>query len=366
MQVDGRILTPDGWVDGSIQFSERIASIEPCRVAADAPLVLPGFVDLHVPGGGGADALEGETAVRTIARTHARYGTTALLPSPVTAPAERLVEAVASIAVVQAARRPDEARVLGAHVEGPFLEPTMLGAQPPHPQPPDMALVDRLCAAGPVKIVTLAPELPGALDVIRALAGRGVRVQLGHSAASYEQTLAALRAGTTGFTHLFNAMSPLHHRAPGMVGAALAEAEYAALIPDLVHVHAGAIKAAVRAIPRLFCVTDAVAAAGMQDGPYPLGSRTVEKRGDAVYLADGTLAGSALTMDQALRNLVEIGLDLADASRRLSAYPADFLGFDDRGRIAPGAWADLVVLDRDLGVRRVIVEGVALAPPSLP
>ena len=360
MHLDGRILTSDGWVDGRIQFSERTAAIESIPIAADAPLVLPGFVDLHVPGGGGADALEGEAAVRTIARTHARYGTTALLPSPVTAPAKRLEQAVTSIAAVQAARRPDEARVLGAHVEGPFLDPAMLGAQPPHPQQPDTALFDRLCAAGPVKIVTLAPELAGALEVIGALVASGVRVQLGHSAASYAQTLAAMRAGASGFTHLFNAMSPLHHRAPGMVGAALAEAEFAALIPDLVHVDAGAIKAALRAIPRLFGVTDAVAAAGMKDGHYTLGSRTVEKRGDAVYLADGTLAGSALTMDRALRNLVGLGLDLADASRRLSAYPADFLGLDDRGRIAPGAWADLVVLDRDLGVRRVIVEGVEL------
>ena len=250
--------------------------------------------------------------------------------------------------------------MLGAHVEGPYLSPDKLGAQPPFARPPDRAEMDRLMALAPVRVVTLAPELPGALDLIAYLAGRSVRVQLGHSTASYDETVAALEAGAAGFTHLFNAMSGLEHRAPGMVAAALAHAEYAALIPDLVCVHAGAIRAALRAIPRLFCVTDAVAAACMPDGRYPLGSYNVEKRGELVSLPDGTIAGSALTMDRALHNLVGLGLDLADAAKRLATYPADFLGLTDRGRIAVGAWADLVVLDRQNRLEQVFVEGDAV------
>ena len=167
----------------------------------------------------------------------------------------------------------------------------------------------------------------------------------------------ALAAGARGFTHLYNAMSPLHHRAPGVVGAALAHGEYAALIPDLVHVAPGAILAALRAVPRLFFVTDATAAAGMPDGEYPLGRNTVTKRGGSVFLADDTLAGSALTMDQALRNLVSIGVELGDAALRMSTYPADFIGARDRGRIEEGAFADLVALDSDLNVVQVVVEG---------
>jgi len=356
-EVSGRILTPIGWVDGRLHFDARIVEISPARLASGAPLILPGFIDLHTPGGGGADALGGEAAVRTIARTHARFGTTAFLPSPVTAPAEELVSAVAAVARVALGRAPGEARVLGAHVEGPFLNPDRLGAQPPFTLPPDVALTERLLAAGPVRVITLAPELPGALELIRALAGRGVKVLLGHSAASYEATIAALEAGAAGFTHLFNAMSALHQRAPGMVGAALARAEYAAVIPDLVHVHPGALRAALRAIPRLYGTTDAVAAAGMPDGEYRLGNQRVTKRGRTVSLADGTLAGSALTMDQGLRNLVAIGCDVADAARRLSTYPAELLGLADRGRIAPGAHADLVVLDPALNVIAVYVEG---------
>jgi N-acetylglucosamine-6-phosphate deacetylase len=174
--------------------------------------------------------------------------------------------------------------------------------------------------------------------------------------------VAALARGASGFTHLFNAMSGLHHRAPGMVGAALAHAEYAELIPDLEHVHPGAIRAALRAIPRLYCVTDATSAVGMPDGQYRLGPHDVTKCLGGVRLADGTLAGSALTMDQALRNLVSLGVTLEDASKRLSRYPADYLGLHDRGRLAVGAWADIVVLDRHLQVSAVFCEGEPLWP----
>jgi N-acetylglucosamine-6-phosphate deacetylase len=155
-------------------------------------------------------------------------------------------------------------------------------------------------------------------------------------------------------------MSGLHHREPGMAGAALAHARYAEIIPDLLHVHPGAIRVALRAIPCLYCVTDSTAATGMPDGPYRLGRHTVTKCLGGVRLADGTLAGSTLTMDQALRNLVGLGLALDDASRRMSTHAADHLGLTDRGRLEPGAMADLVVLDRDLALQRVLVEGEAV------
>src|SRR5215212_3663851 len=156
-------------------------------------------------------------------------------------------------------------------------------------------------------------------------------------------------------------MTPLHHRMPGMVGAALAHAQHAEIIPDLLHVHPGAIRAALRAIPKLYCVTDSTAATGMPDGEYRLGRQVVTKCLGGVRLADGTLAGSTLTMDQALRNLVdELGLDLLDASRRVSTHAADYLGVSERGRLAPGAWADVVVLDRDLQLTDVYVEGASI------
>jgi N-acetylglucosamine-6-phosphate deacetylase len=246
------------------------------------------------------------------------------------------------------------------HLEGPYINARKLGAQPSHARAASREEIERWCAIAPLRVVTLAPEIDGHREAIAALRSRGVRVQIGHTAGSYEDGVAALQQGATSFTHLFNAMTALHHREPGMVGAALAHAEYAELIPDLLHVHAGALRAALRAIPRMYCVTDATSATGMPDGEYRLGSHTVSKCLGGVRLADGTLAGSALTMDQALRNLVSIGLTLEDASRRLSRYPADYVGLDDRGRLAPGAWADIVVLDRDLQVTAVYGEGEAL------
>jgi len=206
--------------------------------------------------------------------------------------------------------------------------------------------------------------VPGNMEAVESLVAAGYKVQIGHTLGTYEDGIEALSRGARGFTHLFNAMTALHHREPGMVGAALAHAQYSEIIPDLLHAHPGAIRVALRSIPCLYCVTDSTAAAGMPDGQYKLGRHKVTKCLGGVRLADGTLAGSTLTMDQALRNLVnELGLDLPDASRRVSTYAADYLGTTDRGRLAPGAWGDVVVLDRDLQLTDVYVEGASLELP---
>jgi len=246
------------------------------------------------------------------------------------------------------------------HLEGPYISPDRLGAQPDFAATATLADVLALHALAPLRLITLAPELPGHLALIVALRKQGFLVQIGHSAGSYEDGVAALRAGATGFTHLFNAMTGLHHRAPGMAGAALAHADRAEIIPDLLHVHPGAIHVALRAIPGLYCVTDSTAAAGMPDGPYRLGRHTVTKCLGGVRLADGTLAGSTLTMDQALRNLVGLGLPLAEASRRTATLAAEHLGLADRGHLVPGAWADMVVLNRELHLEQVWVEGESI------
>jgi N-acetylglucosamine-6-phosphate deacetylase len=279
-----------------------------------------------------------------------------------TAPQADLDLALAALAPLCAVRPDNAARVLGVHLEGPYISEQRLGAQPPFARPASLEEIGRLHAIAPIRLITLAPEVADNQSLIAALCALGMRVQLGHSSGSYEQGLAALRCGATGFTHLFNAMSPLQHRAPGMVGAALAHAPYAEIIPDLLHVHPGAIHAALRAIPGLYCVTDSTAATGMPDGEYTLGRHAVYKCQGGVRLADGTLAGSTLTMDQALRNLVlNLGLPLLDAARRVSTLAADHLGLAERGRLAVGAWADVVVLDRELQLQAVVIEGQAVA-----
>jgi N-acetylglucosamine-6-phosphate deacetylase len=319
--------------------------------------VLPGFIDTHVHGGGGSDTMEGGEAIDVIARLHARHGTTSLLATTMTAPLAEVETAMRALAPACANRASGAARVLGVHLEGPYINPGKLGAQPDFVRRASIAEIRALHSLAPIRLITLAPEVPGNLDIIVALRAAGFQVQIGHTLGSYEDGVAALERGAGGFTHLFNAMTAMHHRAPGIVGAALAHARYAEIIPDLLHVHPGAIHAALRAIPCLFCVTDSTAATGMPDGDYRLGRHRVTKCLGGVRLADGTLAGSTLTMDQALRNLVTIGLSLEDASHRVSSHAAEYLGLTDRGRLVEGACADLVVVDRELNLQRVIVEG---------
>jgi N-acetylglucosamine-6-phosphate deacetylase len=365
--LHGHILTPRGFVLGTLRHRRgRIESIEGRPVDEDTaragslPLVLPGFIDLHVHGGGGHDTMSGGDAAAAVARVHARHGTTALLATTMTAPRAEIEAALRALAPHVAQRPAGAARVLGVHLEGPYINPGKLGAQPDFAATATLAEVLALHALAPLKLITMAPEVPGHLALIVQLRTQGFVVQIGHSVGSYEDGVAALAAGATGFTHLFNAMSGLHHREPGMAGAALAHADRAEIIPDLLHVHPGAIRAALRAIPGLYCVTDSTAAAGMPDGEYRLGRHSVTKCMGGVRLADGTLAGSTLTMDQALRNLVGLGLPLADASRRTATLAAEHLGLTDRGRLVEGAWADVVVLDRGLEVTAVMVEGVAI------
>ena len=363
LQLQGNILTPEGWLSGTIQFGQRIDAIT--GNAADPKAnqqcyILPGFIDLHVHGAGGKDTMEAGHATEVIARMHARHGTTSLLATTMTAPMPEIELALQGIQNAIQNHCPGMARVLGVHLEGPYINPYKLGAQPDYAQTATLADVLKLNAIAPIKVITVAPEMGDNLRMIDDFNRLGMKVQLGHSTGTYEEAVAALNNGASGFTHLFNAMSRLDHRTPGVVGAALAHANFSEIIPDLLHVHPGAIRAAMRAIPHLYCVTDSTAASGMPDGEYMLGRQVVHKCMGGVRLEDGTLAGSTLTMDQALRNLVSIGLELQDASARVSTFAADYLGLTERGRLQPQCFSDLVVLDRDLNLIAVYVEGVKI------
>ena len=360
--IKGNILTPEGWVSGEVRFGKRIDAID--GGAGDPAInsddyIIPGFVDLHVHGAGGKDVMQGGDAPQVIAKMHAKHGTTSLLATTMTAPPEDIVAALKAIGAACANPVAGSARILGVHLEGPYINSGKLGAQPPFARSATLDEVNKLGEHAPMRLITVAPELEGHLQLVRELADAGIRVQIGHTMGTYEDGVAALDHGAAGFTHLFNAMNGLHHREPGMVGAALAHAQYAELIPDLLHVHPGAIQVALRAIPHLYCVTDSTAATGMPDGEYMLGRQKVHKCMGGVRLPDGTLAGSTLTMDQALRNLVGLGLSIEDASRRVSTYAADYIGETERGRIQPGCHADLVVLDRQLNLKAVYIEGEA-------
>lgn len=352
------ILVKGEFIEAEIEFNQKILAIKNIGPTnSKLPKIIPGFIDLHVHGGGGADVMEGGLAAETIAKTHAKFGTTSFLATTMTAPFDELVKSFQALQKSFTARGKNEARILGVHLEGPFISSEKLGAQPDFARAATLAEIKKLHNIVMIKALTLAPEVFNHLDIISDLTAMNIMVQIGHTNGTYEDGVKALDQGAKSFTHLFNAMSSFHHRSPGMVGAALAHANHAELIPDLLHVHPGAIKAALRSIPNLYFVTDATSATGMPDGDYKLGSHTVHKCLGGVRLTDGTLAGSSLTMDQALRNLVSLGLSLAEASKRLSQIPAELIGINDRGLIEKNYYADLLVLNDDLELLEIYIEG---------
>lgn len=335
----------------------RIAEIELLGPGDSEAIVAPGFIDLQVNGYAGSDAQEGPEAIAAISEALPRTGVTGFLPTLISRPVAEGAEFVRTAAA--AAASAPGARVLGAHLEGPFLNPLYCGA---HDQQVLMApaadVVDRVLEEPP-RMLTLAPELEGGLEAVRRLAGAGVLVSAGHSGATYDEGMAAFDAGVRFATHLFNRMPPLHHRTPGLAGAVLDDPRVAAgIIADGVHVHPTLIALAgcAKGPSGLALTTDQVAAAGVPPGRYRLGGRDVISEGDTVRLPDGTLAGSAATMDLLMRRAVEqFGLHraLAMAART----PARVLGLPARGRVAVGCDADLVVLGPDLRVRRTLVAG---------
>jgi len=364
-----RRLLPDGASEGDCLVRDgRIAALgevrKPGRVPelhAEGRLLAPGFLDLHAHGGAGADFADADPeAAQAVVRFHTEHGTTGLLASIVPGPLDRMRQAMAAVAGVPG--------ILGIHLEGPFLNPDKCGALDPQWfLPPSREAFRRLVAGfeDQVKIVTFAPELPGALDLLAEIRAIGAVPAIGHTAATFEETVAVLDRGASHFTHLGNAMSGLHHREPGTVGAALASQASLELIADGGHVHPAFVRLVVEflrgrgKLHRLCLVTDATAAAGMPDGSYRLGDREVRAQDGEVRLADGTLAGSALTLDQAARNALQFAdLSLEEALSLVTANPARGLGLgEERGALAVGARADLVLLDPDLSVWATIRGG---------
>ena len=318
-----------------------------------------GFVDLQVNGAFGADVGVDPGALEAISRALPRTGVTAYLPTAISWPLDRY--AGLFDAVERAAGAPG-ARILGVHLEGPFLAPTRSGAHDPaNVRPVDLGALRELLGSGQVRVMTLAPELPGALDAIELITGAGAVASAGHTEATHDEIVRAADAGLSLGTHLFNAMSPLGHRQPGAPGALLADGRLrTGLIADGVHVHPAAVRIAYAAkgAGGIALVTDAMQAAGMPDGLYELSGRPVIVEHGEARLEDGTLAGAAVTMDEAVRRLAGfLGIGLEAAIPMATRTPALALGLDWLGRIAPGAEADLVVLSPDGVVEETWVAG---------
>jgi N-acetylglucosamine-6-phosphate deacetylase len=390
----GRIVTPGsvlspGWIRLAGPVIDAVGQGDtPQQPDVDlrGQWALPGLVDIHVHGGGGTSFTDGtQDDARKAAEFHRDHGTTTMLASLVTAPLADLEARCAMLAELA-----DVGIIAGLHLEGPFLSPARRGAQDPrHMLVPDVAVFERLRAAarGHLRVITLAPELPGASRVIEAATRAGVTVAVGHTDATAEVTLAAIDAGATHATHLFNGMRPLHHREPGAAGALLDRDEVTCeVIADGVHLHDIAVRvtARVKGPGRLALVSDAMAAAGMPDGRYRLGSVQVTVAGGVARLLDdpadpsrpadprqsgtaeglGAIAGSTATLAGVARHAIAAGLLVPDVAAAASTTPARILGLADRtGALRPGLAADLVVCDDDFRPRAVMRQGEWLAAP---
>ena len=324
-----------------------------------AGLLCPGFIDLQINGAFGADIGPDPDAIRTLVTELPTTGVTSFFPTLISSPTERYGEFLAAL---EEGAVEDGARVLGAHLEGPFLAPHRKGAHDPtNLRPVDLDFLRRLLGLGTVRIMTLAPELPNSSKAIELLVEEGAVASAGHTEATYEEITRAAEVGLSLGTHLYNAMRPLAHREPGAVGALLTDDRLrVGIIADGVHVHEAALRLAYRAkgSEGLVLVTDAMAAAGMTPGDYELGGRRVHLEDGAVRLPDGTLAGSALTMDEAVRNAAEfLDISLTEAVRMASEVPASALNLEGKGRIAAGCDADFVLLDARGTVLETIVAG---------
>lgn len=357
-------------LDDAVEFGELtiddglITDVALVRAAVEgAAFIAPGFVDVHVHGWGGHSAMGDRAALDGMARALLRRGVTSFLPTAVTAPLAELGDFAGRVREWLPYAPDDGAEPLGFNLEGPFLAEARRGAHDPaHLRAPaDVARDELAPLLDSCLLMTIAPELPGALELIAWLDSAGVRVSVGHSTASFEVARAAYDTGAISTTHLFNAMTGLDHRAPGVTAAALLDDRvYTELIADGIHVDRALwpLVARLKPVERLLLVSDAIPLAGTGDGRGRLGSLEVEIAGERVTLAGSdTLAGSVLALDKALRNMVESGVALPAAVAAATRNPLEMLGISGRGRLAPGQRADLVELDADLNVRRVMRAG---------
>jgi N-acetylglucosamine-6-phosphate deacetylase len=353
------IVTIDGGIVTAIEAATSAEPAAPDVLGGPRSRIVPGLIDAQINGAFGQDFADPEANLAVVCRGLPRFGVTAFVPTIVSSAA-----AVYGPALANLRREPvaGEARVLGAHLEGPFISAEFAGTHDPRQlRPPSIEEAAAWLEAGDVRYVTLAPELPGAIELIEFLTRRGVRVALGHSGADWAAAEAAERAGATLVTHVFNAMGPLRHRDPGLVGYALASHLIAGFIADGNHLAFDTIRllARVKARDELMLVTDALAGLGMPPGRYPLGDREYVSDGTAGRLDDGTLSGSLLPLNLALRNLVEaVGLEPATAIRFATLNPARALGLDaSAGRVTVGGPADITVLDQRWEVEATIAGG---------
>ena len=355
-KIKGKIVNYNETFLGEIIFNSKIKEIKKIKNVEEEIFIIPGFIDLHCHGAKNSDTMNGIKDIKQLANFHLEKGTTSLLPTTWTNNLENTYKALENFN--SNFLNKIDSNVLGVHLEGPFINPDKLGAQPPLTQKPNIDFINQIEKIAKIRVITLAPELEGSEKFVDELIKRNIRVQIGHSLAKYDCCVKFINKYLIGFTHLYNAMSGNDHRNPGVLSAALNKAAYSEIICDLIHVNEPAIKIASKCIPNLYAVTDSMTATGMPDGTYNFANLKVEKKNNlAVIKNSSTLAGSVIDMHKTFLNLIKINFSMEKAVAMTSYNASKYLGLNDIGKIKEEFNANFVIMDKNYNIKNVYLNG---------
>ena len=356
ISLKGNIINFDESFYGEILFNEKINKINKVKKQSE-DLIIPGFIDLHCHGANGFDTMDGWNSIKKMTNYHLKNGTTTILPTTWTSTLEHTFEALREFENYKKIN----SNIIGVHLEGPFINPNKLGAQPPLAINPSIEYVNQLQDLAPIKVITLAPELDSMESFIEEINKLGIKIQIGHSLADYNCCAKFMSKYEIGFTHLYNAMSGNHHRMPGVLEAALELGDFAEIICDFNHVSEASIKIAKKCIKNLYAVTDSMGATGLENGVYKFFGKNIKKNEKIAVVTDtNTLAGSIINMYETFINLIKISFSLNDAIKMTSYNAAKYLERNDIGHIAEGKKSNILVLDKTLKIKEIYLNGIKI------
>ena len=353
-KVSGKIINHNSTYIGDVYFSEKINELKIKDSDDYNNIIIPGFIDLHCHGGNGFDVMEGSKSIIEMSKYHLKHGTTSIMPTTWTNTLENTILALKGFNEI----KNDNQNILGIHLEGPFINPNKLGAQPNLTEKPSTDFIKKILEISDVKIITLAPEIDGMQEFINDLVNLNIKVQFGHTLADFSCCDKIMKDCDVGFTHLYNAMSGNDHRSPGVLSAALSKGKYAEIICDKIHVSKEAIKIAKKCIPGLYAITDSINASGLNDGEYIFAKNNIRKENNSVKIkSDGTLAGSIVTMDQTFKNLISMDFSLEEAVALTSYNASKYLNLDNVGIIQKNFLSNFLILDKEFNLKEVYLRG---------
>ena len=354
-KVSGKIINYNSSYIGDVYFSEKISELKINDSDDYNNIIIPGFIDLHCHGGNGFDVMEGSQSIIEMSKYHLRHGTTSIMPTTWTNTLENTISALKGFNEI---KKDNGNNILGVHLEGPFINPNKLGAQPNLTEKPSLDFIKKTLEISDVKIITLAPEIDGMQEFINDLVDLNIKIQFGHTLADFSCCEKIMKDHEVGFTHLYNAMSGNDHRSPGVLSAALSKGKYAEIICDNIHVSKEAIKIAKKCIPNLYAITDSINASGLFDGEYIFANNKIKKENNSVKISsNGTLAGSIVTMDQTFKNLISMDFSLEEAVSLTSYNASRYLKINNVGVIDKNYISNFVVLDKNLNLKEVYLNG---------